>query len=323
MMWNTEQRPLKIVIADDDPVQRWLLRDSLTRSGYDVIDTSNGQEAWAAIQNEAVQVVITNWMMPEMDGPALIRQIRAARFERYVYVILLTARDTKHDVVDGLQAGADDYLVKPFDENELLARVSISKRILHLEAHLRESRDHERMLAQHDSLTGLFNRRAIYEHAQAEMARAAREALPLSLILLDIDHFKEVNDTYGHLIGDQTLYLIAATITRNKRPSDWFGRWGGEEFLLVLPATTLAEARAVAERIRTSVADVKLPLPEGRWFGRTISLGVSSTPPGSTIPVDTLLQQADTVLLLAKEAGRNRVGVYAHNTALLSNAHYT
>jgi two-component system chemotaxis response regulator CheY len=323
MVWNAEEHLMRVLIADDDPVQRWLLRENLSQSGYEVIETANGQAAWDVLQDGTAQVVVTNWMMPGIDGLDLIRQIRAACLERYIYVILLTARDTKIDIVDGLEAGADDYLVKPFDPNELLARVAISKRILQLEASLREARDHERMLARHDSLTGLFNRRAIYEHAEAELARAERESGPISLILLDIDHFKEVNDYHGHLIGDQTLYLIAATISRNKRPFDWFGRWGGEEFLMVLPNTTLKEACQVAERIRNSVGEVKLPLPGGRSFHRTISLGVTSAPAASISSLDILLQQADSMLLLAKERGRNQICVYHDPSDLLSNERNT
>jgi two-component system chemotaxis response regulator CheY len=323
MAWNAEEHLTRVIIADDDPVQRWLLRENLCQSGYEVIETADGQAAWDALQDGMAQVVVTNWMMPGIDGLDLIRQIRAARLDRYIYVILLTARNTKLDVVDGLEAGADDYLVKPFDPNELLARVSISKRILQLEASLRESRDHERMLARHDSLTGLFNRRAIYEHAEAELARADREDSPISLILLDIDHFKEVNDHHGHLIGDQTLYLIAATISRNKRPFDWFGRWGGEEFLMVLPNTNLQEACQVAERIRLSVGEVPLPLPGGRSFKRTISLGVTSARGTSLSSLDMLLQQADSMLLLAKERGRNQISVYHDSSNLLSNERNT
>jgi two-component system chemotaxis response regulator CheY len=312
-------RQLKILIADDDPVQRWILRTILSRSGHEVRETTNAQDAWTMLQDDSVQIMITNWIMPGMDGLSLIRQIRESRMDHYVYVIVLTACDTTREIVDGLEAGADDYLTKPFDPHELLARIGTSERILALEAHLRASRDHERKLAQHDSLTGLLNRRAIYEHAEAEIARATREGSPISLILLDIDHFKEVNDNYGHLIGDQALYLIAATIKHNKRPTDWFGRWGGEEFLLVLPNTSLDEARVVAERIRSSVAEARLPLTEGGSLRRTVSLGVSGAPGGGQPNLDVLLQQADTMLLLTKEAGRNQVGVYASEKTLLSH----
>ncbi len=321
MAWDTGERYRRIVIADDDPVQRWLLRNSLTKAGYDVLEATNGRDAWHIIQHEGVQVVITNWMMPEMDGPALVRQIRDANLDNYVYVIMLTARDTKLDIVDGLQSGADDYLTKPFDFHELQARVAISKRILKLEANLREARDHERMLARHDSLTGLLNRRAIYEHAETELARAVGDSLPLSLILLDIDFFKEVNDQYGHLIGDQMLYLVAATIAHNRRPTDWAGRWGGEEFLLVLPNTTIAEAASVAERLRSSIASARLPLSDGRWLYRTTSLGVAGSPANVFLPLDILLQQADKALYRAKEEGRNRCCQYTDELALLNGKH--
>lgn len=309
-IWNLEQRTQRIVIAEDDPVQCWFLRRSLMQAGYEVLEVHNGRDAWHKVQHESVQVVITNWIMPEMDGLSLIRQIRAANLDNYVYVILLTARDAKHDVVKGLEAGADDYLTKPFDPNELLARVAISKRILRLEASLREARDHERMLARHDSLTGLFNRRAIYEHAEAELARSVCEVLPISLVMLDIDHFKRVNDAHGHLIGDQLLYLVAATIAHTTRPTDWVGRWGGEEFLLVLPNTTLAAASVVAERIRTTVEAARLPLPDGTWLQRTVSLGVACAAAQSSISLEDLIQRADAALLQAKAQGRNQVHLH-------------
>lgn len=318
MAWQPGERYRRIVIADDDPVQRWLLRNSLTRAGYEVLETTNGRDAWDLVQRELVQVVITNWMMPGMDGPTLIRQIRSAKLDSYVYVILLTARDTKLDIVGGLEAGADDYLTKPFDFNELLARVAISKRILHLESNLREAHEHERMLARHDSLTGLLNRRAIYEYAETELSRAACESLPISLILLDIDYFKDVNDQHGHLIGDQMLYLVAATIAHNKRPTDWAGRWGGEEFLIVLPNTTIAEAGTVAERIRTSIAAARLPLSDGFSLQRTTSLGIAGSPANVHIPLDILLQQADKALYQAKAEGRNRYCTYI-DADLLAN----
>lgn len=305
--WNRDRDGnLQVVIADDDPVQRWLLKTSLTQGGYTVRETTNGRDAWNVLQAEALQIIVTNWMMPERDGLELIRDIRATCVDRYVYIILLTARDGKPDVVDGLQAGADDYLTKPFNPGELLARVAIGQRILGMETHLREARDRERELARRDSLTGLFNRRAIYERAEAALDQAIAQNRPLSLILLDIDHFKHVNDQYGHLVGDQALYLIAATVARNKRATDLVGRWGGEEFLLVLPETTLMEATVVAERVRNSVADARLRLADGGSLQRTVSLGVASLQPGDPMPLDVLLQQADNQLLRAKAEGRNR-----------------
>lgn len=301
---------MRILIVDDDRFLRRLLQASLTRAGHEVLEAADGQSAWEQLQHAAVRLVITDWLMPGLDGPALIRRIRAANFPGYTYIILLTAKGSKDDVVDGLEAGADDYLTKPFDPGELRARVAIGERILDLEARLSESLSQLQVLATHDGLTGLFNRRAIYEHAKAELARAEREAKPLSLILLDVDHFKGVNDQYGHLIGDQALRLVADTIARNIRPYDRVGRWGGEEFLLVLPDTGLEQAGAIAERLRLKVAAAELAQPDGTCIRLHLSLGVTSMDDGMPVTLDMLLQQADQALYCAKREGRNRVCLF-------------
>ena len=298
---------MRILVVDDDPLLRQLLRAHLTRVGHEVLTMADGRSAWKLLQREPIRLVITDWMMPGLDGLELTRRIRLADFPGYVYVILLTARDDKADIVSGLKAGADDYLTKPFDPGELCARVAIGERILDLETRLREARDQLQELATHDSLTGLLNRRAIYDHAEEELARARREARPMSLVLLDVDHFKAVNDQHGHLVGDQALRLIADTIVQNIRSYDKAGRWGGEEFLLVLPRTTLSEAVAVAERVRAGVAASQLPLSDGGCLQLRASLGVANTSPEIPWDLDTLLRQADQALYCAKRKGRNRV----------------
>jgi two-component system chemotaxis response regulator CheY len=250
-------------------------------------------------------------MMSDWDGPELIRRVRAADLPGYTYFILLTGSDSKEDVVKGLEAGADDYVTKPFDHSELMARVAIGKRILDLEARLTESRDQLREIAMRDSLTGMLNRRAIYEYAEAELNRAGREARPISLIMLDLDHFKSINDRYGHMVGDEALRLLAGTIAGNTRPYDFAGRWGGEEFLILLPGTTLAEAAAVAERLRASVAMALLPLADRSQLELRVSAGVTGAPSGAGQRLDVLIQQADQALYRAKEKGRNRVSVFA------------
>ena len=261
---------------------------------------ATGDEAWAILQaDQQLRLVITDWMMPGMDGPELIRHVRAANWPHYTYLILLTSKDTKRSLLTGLEAGADDYLTKPFDRDELIARLKIGERLLNLEARLHE-------LATHDSLTGLLNRRALYEMARIELERAAREDAPVSVIALDLDFFKSINDQHGHLVGDQALRLLAETLQRHKRSYDQVGRWGGEEFLVLLPRTTLADGCGVAERLRASVAETPLRLPNGQLVHVRASFGVSctATPP---IPLDTLLQQADLALYRAKAQGRNQV----------------
>lgn len=305
---------MKMLVVDDDPLQRRLLQASLSRAGYEVLESSNGVDAWNLLQRETVPMVITDWMMPEMSGTDLIRRIRTGIdtgfFPSYIYIILVTARDSKEDVVKGLDSGADDYLTKPFDPNEMRARVNIGVRIINLESRLRESLDQLHVMATYDSLTGLLNRRAVYERAQSELERSFREGHSMSLVLLDIDHFKSVNDQYGHLTGDQALRLVAGTIAQNKRSYDWAGRWGGEEFLLVLPETKLVTAADIAERMRQNVAALRFPLTNGDYLNLRISLGVSSIDANDhMLTLGEMLQQADDALYSAKNKGRDRVCV--------------
>ncbi len=300
---------MKILIVDDDPFQRRLLRALLARLDYDVRDVANGELAWSLLQQEAISIVITDWMMPTLDGPGLIRRIRGANLPGYTYIVLLTAKGDLTDVVAGLDAGADDYLTKPCDTNELRARIAIGSRIVDLEMRLREARDT-------DSLTGLRNRRALTANANSELVRAQRNGTSLSVVLLDVDHFKQVNDRYGHHIGDQGLCLIAATVVQNVWPYDIVGRWGGEELLIVLPETTLAQAAMVADRVRASIRATPLLLEDGRQVELAASFGVASIELTDVATLDALLQQADAALYQAKADGRNRVCTAASIDAL-------
>lgn len=307
---------MKILIVDDDPALRRILQAQLLRAGHDVVEAADGQAAWDILQEDPIRLVITDWMMPVMDGPELVRRIREAigsqLFPNYVYIILLTAKVGKNDVVAGLEAGADDYLTKPFDPRELRARVTIGERIISLESSLSDARRQMEILAMQDGVTGLLNRRAIHQHAEAELSRTQRHHAPVSLVLLDIDHFKSVNDRFGHLVGDQALRMVADVLVEKKRPYDWAGRWGGEEFLLVLPRTTLAEAHRVADRVRLSVAATYLTFADEQKLNVEVSLGVTSTfgNPEALPSLDMLLQQADEALYHAKGTGRNRVSLY-------------
>ncbi len=311
---------MKILIVDDDPVLRQILQTYLLRAGYEVALAEDGRAAWDIWQKDHTRLIITDWMMPVMDGPELIRRVRGASFPSYTYIIMLTAKESKSDVIFGLGAGADDYLTKPFNAGELRARISIGERILNLEANLSQALARMEELATHDPVTGLLNRRALYTHAEAELNRAQRDRKPLSFVMLDLDHFKQVNDRHGHLMGDKALHAVASTLAQNKRPYDWAGRWGGEEFLLVLPATDSQEAAIVAERLRVGIQDTRVPLPDGSAISVQASLGVatSSFEPGKAYTLDLLVHQADEALFRAKREGRNRVCVFDQNEAMLT-----
>jgi two-component system chemotaxis response regulator CheY len=269
------------------------------------------------------RLLITDWMMPGIDGMELIRLIRSTQAEGYTYIIMLTALATKPQVVSGLESGADDYLTKPFDPDELLARITIGQRILQLEERLMESRRQMEILAMQDTLTGLFNRRAIHDRALAELNRLARgtASAPLSVILLDVDRFKTINDNYGHEAGDRALQVVAERLGQMLRSYDLVGRWGGEEFLVLLPGTGLAEACVVAERVRAGLAQSAVPV-EGGGAALTASLGVASVgvevmqAAGSDEPwLDRLMRAADRALYQAKNSGRNKVCVADEVTA--------
>ncbi len=309
---------MRILIVDDDTVARRVLEQTLINNGYRVVNAVDGQQAWEYLHEDFIPLLIVDWMMPNMDGISLIRRIRAANFPRYVYIVLLTSLCSQDHIVAGLEAGADDYIIKPFHEGELVARLGIARRILELESSLRETRDALHYQATHDSLTGLLNRTAIIERANLELERSMRSGEPLSLALLDIDFFKQVNDTYGHLIGNEVLTMVGQLINCIVRPYDGVGRWGGEEFLLVLPDTGLEVATRIAERVRMQVSTHSLELPSGLHLPITVSIGVSSTEiePTNLMLLDTLFQRADTALYRAKQNGRNQVMPYTKESNL-------
>jgi len=297
---------MKILIAEDDSGSRRLVKVRLSAAGHEVVEAADGQLAWELFQREPFQMVITDWMMPKLDGLGLIQNIRSNGHQHYTYIIMLTAIDDKPNVVMGLEHGADEYLTKPFDSKELMARVASGERILKLEEQLVKAHRQMETLAMHDALTGLLNRRAIEEHARTELDLAKRKERPLSVILLDIDHFKAINDQYGHVIGDQTLRHMSEILTRNLRQYDRIGRWGGEEFLVVMPDTEISEATTVAERMRVATAETKLSLENRENYTVQISLGVACVS-GAYPELAKLVHAADLAMYQAKQTGRNRV----------------
>lgn len=298
---------MKALIVDDEVGFRKLLSLMLRKREYEIIEVSNGVDAWEILQREPIQLVLTDWVMPDMDGVELTQRIRQANFPYYTYVMLLTARTSTQDIIAGLEAGADDYIIKPFDVDELRARLTISERILGLERKLRETLDQMREMAMHDSLTGAFNRRATYDVIEDELNRSRREEKPLSIIMMDIDHFKNVNDQFGHAAGDEALRRVAQTLRDHIRPYDYVGRWGGEEFLVVVPGSNLEESEHLAERLRIAISTLKIPVDDNEICPLYASFGVTTALPPDVISIDRLVQRADEAMYLAKEQGRNRV----------------
>ncbi|MBI5825374.1 MAG: diguanylate cyclase [Chloroflexi bacterium] len=300
---------MKILIVEDELIFRRMVKKTLQEAGYDVVEAEDGQAAWELFQREPFQFVITDWMMPGLSGPQLVQKIRTSAQTTYTYIIMLTAMDDKDNVVLGLEAGADEYLTKPFNSGELKARVASGTRILKLEEQLIQAREKMEILAMHDGLTGLLNRRAIEEYAEAEFNMAARKDRPLGIILMDIDHFKSVNDQYGHKVGDDTLRQVAQALTADLRKYDRAGRWGGEEFILVLPDAQPQQLISVAERLRVRIAETKISLENGESFSVNISLGVAwATEQFPTLP--KLIDAADQALYHAKQGGRNQVCIF-------------
>ncbi len=295
------------LVAEDNPVFRSMLKSMLTRWGYDARMTCNGLEAWEAMQSvDAPRLAILDWMMPAMDGVEVCRRIRAAAQEPYVYVLLLTARTESQDLVEGMEAGADDYLTKPFNAQELRVRLRAGRRILDLQQQLMEAREALRIQATHDALTGVLNRGCVLEVLLTEIARAVRQLRPLAVLMVDLDRFKQINDTHGHMAGDAVLREAAGRMRAATRQYDATGRYGGEEFLIVLPGCSARDARAQAERIRQALAAQPFDAA-GESIVVTCRIGVSSREVCSTGDADNLIREADAALYAAKNQGRNRV----------------
>jgi len=299
-----------ILIAEDDPVSRKLLEKVLIKAGNKVVSVENGQKALELFNDKFFPIVLTDWMMPEMDGLELCRAIRKNTYPGYVFIILLTAKDSKDDIIRGLGAGADDYLTKPFSHAELIARLSTGKRVLELERSLKDANEEIRILSITDPLTGTYNRGYMTERLPQEIKRARRYSRALSIILCDIDHFKKVNDTYGHLVGDRVLKDFARCIRHSIRQDvDWTARYGGEEFLIVLPETDANGASVMAERLKSELSQ-RVTETQGKQISITASFGVTGfgpDTPDEMISPEAMISKADKYLYQAKREGRNRV----------------
>jgi two-component system, cell cycle response regulator len=300
-------RTVNVLIAEDDMVSRRLLEAMLTKWGYDVTVTRDGVEAWKVLQRaDAPPLAILDWMMPGMDGVEVCRKVRQHGQEPYIYLLLLTTKGRRENIIEGLDAGADDYLTKPFDPHELQVRLRTGMRIVTLQAEIIEAREALRVQATHDALTGVWNRRAIVEMLGTELVRSSRDALPVAVVMADLDHFKHINDTYGHVVGDTVLRQAVCRMRTLLRPYDAIGRYGGEEFLVVLPRCTAEDACRLAERLRLGISQDPMTIPGGT-IEVTGSMGVATGDTAGVLDAMALIQAADTALYRAKAGGRNRV----------------
>jgi two-component system cell cycle response regulator len=298
---------MKILIADDDAMSRRLLEKTLEREGYEVIAVGNGERALQQLSlPDGPRLALLDWMMPELDGLGVCMELRKQEEGPYVHLILLTSRGSKQDVVAGLEAGANDYLTKPWDPAELMARLRVGQRILQLEDRLVEARETMRFKATHDALTSLFNRGVTMDLLARELTRTHRENGSTVVILGDVDHFKRINDQYGHLVGDEVLQEIARRLLASVRSYDFVGRYGGEEFLVILNNCESKHAEARAEEIRNKVARRPTPTKSGP-LPMTMSFGVLATKDWNLELAEEILAETDAALYQAKMDGRNCV----------------
>lgn len=297
---------MRILTAEDDPIMSKLLVTVLERWGYEVTAVQDGLQACRMLlEPSAPKLALLDWMLPGMNGVEICRTLRAQNPASYTYIILLTGRTETKDLISGLEAGADEYLKKPFDLEELKMRLRTGRRILELEERLLRAQEVLRLEATTDALTGAWSRREITRLLESELARSIRAGDPMTLAIIDLDYFKDINDRLGHLVGDAVLKELVWLIRTSLRPYDQIGRFGGDEFVLLLPHCDAEAANGIGERIRRLVETSALETPDGS-VRMTVSIGLASAPPHSAGPRE-LLAAADEALYRSKEKGRNSV----------------
>jgi diguanylate cyclase (GGDEF)-like protein len=301
-----------ILIVDDSPTIREYIKVTLLaakKQGFNkVLEAENGRDALEILSKHSIDLILCDVLMPEMDGFTFLKEIKANPAYFDIPVIMLTAEESVEKKVKGLESGASDYVTKPFDESELIARVRVHLKIKRLQDELKEANERYRRLSITDDLTGLYNRRYFFEILEREFERAVRYHLPLALVIIDVDHFKEVNDNFGHLQGDVILTEIASLITGNLRSHDIVARYGGEEFVLLLPMASGDTARSVSEKIRRLIERHRFKGAGDHSI--TVSIGVCTYPTSAVERIDDLISLADGGLYEAKREGRNSVVIH-------------
>ncbi len=297
---------MRVLVAEDDAVSRKILESSLRRWGHEVVSVNNGDDAWRVLSGEnPPRIAVIDWMMPGLDGPEVCEQLRMRDGQPFTFVLILTAKDNTDDIVNALNAGADDYLTKPYHPQELRSRLGAGIRLVNLTIELEAANQKLFEAAHTDFLTGIPNRNAILSRLTDQLSRSKRSRTPFVVALADIDHFKLFNDEHGHKTGDDVLVQVAHRLEDVKREYDAVGRYGGEEFLLILDDVEEASLLPVAERFRLGVGEKPIE-SDGRLMRVALSIGALWVPPESQAPVDVLLHEADELLYRAKSEGRNR-----------------
>jgi diguanylate cyclase (GGDEF)-like protein len=297
---------MRILLAEDSAFYRRVIANHLKEWGFDFVTAKDGKEAWKLLAKpDGPRVALLDWVLPEIEGIELCRRLRSlAENAGYTYTLLLTGKSRREEMLEAMDAGVDDFLAKPFDPAELKARLLVGKRIVELQQKLISTNDALRFAATHDSLTQVWNRGEVLTFLRRELARARRAAAPVGVVLVDIDHFKKINDELGHEAGDLVLQELAARFSKNLREYDGIGRYGGEEFLFVIPGCNLATTARRADEIRTLISREAFHSAPGAPVV-TLSMGVAAAEPGEA--VEALLRRTDEALYCAKRGGRNRV----------------
>jgi len=298
---------MKILVAEDDTVSRRLLQATLQKWGYEVVAANDGMQAWELLQSsQPPKLAVLDWMMPELDGVEICRKVRGQISKPYTYILLLTARGQRGDLIAALDAGADDFISKPFDPHELKGRLRAGERIIDLQDELIKTREELHYLATHDSLTHLLNRPAVLSELHRTLARANRQGSSAAIAMTDLDHFKAINDTYGHSVGDAVLCEVSRRMASSLRPYDTLGRYGGDEFLVIFEGCYPSDGIQLAERLRKCISEEKI-FVEDTAISVEISVGVAATGTWKTEEANSLIRYADMALYKAKNNGRNRV----------------